>query len=305
MPELVRAVAASLPRRRAASTVLARRDELSRLPGSSCSSRGRCRAAGAVHDPRAARGRAARRSTSRSPAATSARRSPDRTVACADADPRQAPSLATSSGSWCSTPRSAGIGSSASSAPRAPARRPRSASLADAHRQSDLPVLGAAPSGRAADELQPRPASRAAPSTGCCSTPHGEGGLPHGCVLVVDEAGMAETRVLAPLLELVEQAEGKAILVGDPPSCPPVGAGGLYPALCDQLGTIELDREPPPARPARTAALARLRAGDPEPYLAHAARHGRLHLDDDPISRETAAARGLVAGRPARPRRGR
>ena len=37
-----------------------------------------------------------------------------------------------------------------------------------------------------------------------------------GCVLVVDESGMAETRILAPVLGLVEQANGKAILIGDP-----------------------------------------------------------------------------------------
>jgi ATP-dependent exoDNAse (exonuclease V) alpha subunit len=54
-----------------------------------------------------------------------------------------------------------------------------------------------------------------------------QGGLPQHCVVVVDEAGMAETRLLAPLLGLVERAEGKAILVGDPEQLPPVGAGGL------------------------------------------------------------------------------
>src|SRR6266511_1618783 len=64
--------------------------------------------------------------------------------------------------------------------------------LADAHRQRELTVVGAAPSGRAADEL--------AQATGIPSRTlhrllleaHREGGLPRGCVLVVDEAGMAE-----------------------------------------------------------------------------------------------------------------
>jgi ATP-dependent exoDNAse (exonuclease V) alpha subunit len=92
--------------------------------------------------------------------------------------------------------------------------------LAEAYRESAVPVLGAAPSGRAADEL--------ASSTGMSSvTLHrllldarGEGGLPRGCLLVVDEAGMAETRVLAPVLDLVERAEGKAILLATPTSCP-------------------------------------------------------------------------------------
>ena len=153
--------------------------------------------------------------------------------------------------------------------------------LADAYRESAVPVLGAAPSGRAADEL--------ASSTGVpSSTLHRllldaqrEGGLPRGCVLVVDEAGMAETRVLAPLLELVDGAEGKAILVGDPRQLPAVGAGGLYPALCERLGVIELSENRRQRDLSERQALARLRAGDPEPYLAHAASRGRLQVADD------------------------
>jgi conjugative relaxase-like TrwC/TraI family protein len=155
--------------------------------------------------------------------------------------------------------------------------------LADAHRDSGILVLGAAPSGRAADELES--------ATGIPSrTLHGllldvrERPLPHGCVLVVDEAGMAETRMLAPLLRLVDEAEGKALLVGDPAQLPAVGAGGLYPALCEQLGAIELAGNRRQRDPLEREALAQLRAGDPEPYLAHAARNGRLSVDDDPLS---------------------
>jgi ATP-dependent exoDNAse (exonuclease V) alpha subunit len=156
--------------------------------------------------------------------------------------------------------------------------------LHDAFGQTGVPVVGAAPSGRAADELQ---TATGIPS----STLHRllldtarDGGLPHGCVLVVDEAGMAGTRILAPLLELVQAAEGKAILVGDPAQLPSVDAGGLYPALCDQLDAVELSENRRQREPSERQALARLRAGDPEPYLADAAKHGRLHLDDDPLT---------------------
>ena len=154
--------------------------------------------------------------------------------------------------------------------------------LADGHRQGGIEVLGAAPSGRAADELEA--------ATGIASrTIHrllfdaGEQPLPRGCLLVVDEAGMAETRVLAPLLRLVDEAEGKALLVGDPAQLPAVGAGGLFPALCEQLGVIELGGNRRQRDPLERQALARLRDGEPEPYLAHAARNGRLTIDEDPI----------------------
>ncbi len=155
--------------------------------------------------------------------------------------------------------------------------------LADAYREDDVPVLGAAPSGRAADELQAATGLPASTMHRLLLDAHREGGLPRGCMLLVDEAGMAETRVLAPVLELVEQAEGRAILVGDPHQLPPVGAGGLFPALCERLGAIDLADNRRQRDLSERRALALLREGDPEAYLAHAARRGRLHLEGDPI----------------------
>jgi conjugative relaxase-like TrwC/TraI family protein len=154
--------------------------------------------------------------------------------------------------------------------------------LADAYRESAIPVLGAAPSGRAADELAEGAGIASSTIHRLLLDAQAQGGLPRGCLLVVDEAGMAETRVLAPLLELVNRAEGKAILVGDPQQLPPVGAGGLYPALCERLGAISLAENHRQRDLGERRVLEHLRAGDPTAYLAHAARRGRLHLEDDP-----------------------
>ena len=63
---------------------------------------------------------------------------------------------------------------------------------------------------------------------------------------------MAETRILAPVLDLVERAEGKAILIGDPHQLPAVGAGGLFAGIVEREGAVVLHREPPAARRART-----------------------------------------------------
>ncbi len=153
--------------------------------------------------------------------------------------------------------------------------------LADAYRESAVPVLGAAPSGRSADELQAATGVRSSTLHRLLLDAHQEGGLPRGCVLLVDEAGMAETRVLAPVLDLVDRAGGKAILVGDSQQLPPVGAGGLYPALCERLGAISLADNRRQRDLSERRALVRLREGDPEAYLAHAARRGRLHLERD------------------------
>jgi conjugative relaxase-like TrwC/TraI family protein len=163
--------------------------------------------------------------------------------------------------------------------------------FADAYRDIDATVLGAAPSGRAADELQAATGIPSRTLHRLLLDAHRDGGLPHRCVLVVDEAGMGETRVLAPLLHAVDRAGGKLLLVGDPAQLPAVGAGGLYQALCDRLDAVELSGNRRQRDPLEREALSRMRAGDPEPYLAHAARRGRLAVDDN----ATAAKERLLA----------
>ncbi len=60
-----------------------------------------------------------------------------------------------------------------------------------------------------------------------------------------------------------------------------MGAGGLYGALCQRLGAVHLEENHRQREVAERQALARLRAGDAEAYLAHAAREGRLRIADD------------------------
>ena len=156
--------------------------------------------------------------------------------------------------------------------------------LGAAYREAGIPVLGAAPSGRAADELASATGVRSSTMHRLLLDAQLEGGLPRGCVVVVDEAGMAETRTLGPLLRLVDDAGGKAILVGDPGQLPAVGAGGLFAALCERLGAIGLSENRRQQDPAERDALTLLRTGNPEPYLAQAASSGRLHLEDEATS---------------------
>jgi ATP-dependent exoDNAse (exonuclease V) alpha subunit len=148
--------------------------------------------------------------------------------------------------------------------------------------RSGVPVLGAAPSGRAAEELQQATDIRATTLHAVLAEARASGGLPRGCVLIIDEAGMAETRVLGPALRLVEEAGGKALLVGDPAQLPAVGAGGLFPALCERLGATRLLDNRRQRELGERRALEHLRAGEGEPYLARAAGDGRLRLAEDP-----------------------
>ena len=119
----------------------------------------------------------------------------------------------------------------------------RHSRLGQAFATAGIPVIGGAPSGIAAEKLQDE--------TGIASTTlHRllQDELPGGCLLVVDEAGMAETRILAPLLERVERAGGKALLIGDPHQLPAVGAGGLFAGHRRAPRRDRTRREPAPAR---------------------------------------------------------
>ena len=155
--------------------------------------------------------------------------------------------------------------------------------VAAAYRAAHVPVLGAAPSGIAAERLQDE--------TGIASqtlhrlrasTARGED-LPEGCVLIVDEAGMAETRVLAPILAAVEQAGGKAVLIGDPQQLPAVGAGGLFAAIVERQGAIELSENQRQQDALEQRALRSIREGRARDYLVFADRRGCLIVAADPL----------------------
>lgn len=144
-------------------------------------------------------------------------------------------------------------------------------------------VLGGAPSGIAAERLADEAGIPAATLHRLLAVASAAGGLPGGSVLVVDEAGMAETRVLAPLLRLVEEAEGKAILVGDPGQLPAVGAGGLFVAIVEREGAVELRESRRQPDTLERHALAALRGGLGRDYLAFAENRERLLVSEGPL----------------------
>ncbi len=157
--------------------------------------------------------------------------------------------------------------------------------VADAYRAAGVPIIGAAPSGVAAERLNDQ---TGIPS----STLHrllrdSEQGLPDGCVVLVDEAGMADTRTLTPLLERVERAHGKAVLIGDPHQLPAVGAGGLFAGIVERNGSLKLSENRRQHDPAERDALAAVREGVGRDYLAYAEKNSRLIVTDNPLAART------------------
>ena len=71
---------------------------------------------------------------------------------------------------------------------------------------------------------------------------HREGGLglDERSVVVVDEAGMADTRRLHALMDAAGESRSKVLLVGDAAQLSPIGAGGLFGEIAKRAPTAEL-----------------------------------------------------------------
>jgi conjugative relaxase-like TrwC/TraI family protein len=155
------------------------------------------------------------------------------------------------------------------------------AALADSFQREGFLAIGAAPSGVAAANLAAETGIATGTLHRLLAEAKCEGGLPRGCLVVVDEAGMADTRALTQLLWQAEHAHAKLVLVGDPSQLPAVGPGGLYAAIVERKGAIELTENRRQHDELERRALALLRGGQSRDYLAHAAARGRLDVADN------------------------
>jgi conjugative relaxase-like TrwC/TraI family protein len=108
--------------------------------------------------------------------------------------------------------------------------------------------------------------------------------LPLGTVVMCDEASMVPTKDLARLTKLVDAADGKLVLLGDPHQLPSIDSGGLFHRIvADGHGVVtdlaavnlrqhyDLDRE----------ALHHLRIGDTERAVFDYTEAGRIHIGHD------------------------
>ncbi|MEO1061341.1 MAG: AAA family ATPase [Actinomycetota bacterium] len=159
------------------------------------------------------------------------------------------------------------------------------------------PVMGAAPSGNAADEL-----GKAGYDVAMASVTISKlllryaDGLPplndelamrRGGTLIIDEAGMVRTDHLADLMRLADARDWRLVLVGDPEQFAPVGRGGMYAALIDRAPpgqVVEIDTVQRFANAwEREASLALRRGGtDAAEALETYDEQRRLHASTDP-----------------------
>ena len=156
------------------------------------------------------------------------------------------------------------------------------AAVADALRSEGLVAFGAAPSGIAAEHLAQETGLASGTLHRLVADAKRNGGLPRRSVLIVDEAGMADTRTLTQVLAEVERADARVVLVGDPEQLPAVGAGGLFAAIVGRYGAIRLTENRRQLDEHERRALAELRVGESRTYISQAASRGRLVVTDGP-----------------------
>ncbi len=149
--------------------------------------------------------------------------------------------------------------------------------IRSAYERSGYTVLGAAPSARAAAELQ---AGAGINSTTIerllIDLDRGKQKLDASSVVIVDEAAMVGTRKLASLLEQTTGAGSKTILIGDVKQLPSVEAGGLFSALSTRLGLLELNENRRQRDPAERVAVLDLRNGQIEQAMERLQRNGNV-----------------------------
>ncbi len=107
-------------------------------------------------------------------------------------------------------------------------------------------------------------------------------------VVVMDEAGMADTNRLAALVQATSERQSKLVLVGDEAQLSSITAGGMFTELQNHVPTAELSEVHRAQHEWERDAWGHLRQGRASEALASYQAHDRLHITD---TREQAAER--------------
>lgn len=156
--------------------------------------------------------------------------------------------------------------------------------LRQVYERAGVPVLGVAPTGRAARELgEVGIPARTLHATMATLERVPEAGLPAGAVVILDEAGMAPTRLTERFLAAAQQADAKVIAIGDSGQLPSVQAGGWMRQVGEQIGAQRLtgvlrQRDP---QERRMLGLLHDTPDGGGRYLAWLDQRGRLDIDPD------------------------
>ncbi len=161
--------------------------------------------------------------------------------------------------------------------------------------QVGIDLRAAAPTWRAANVLR----DEGMPATSIASLlveldraeHEGGKGLVQGSVLLIDEAGMANSATLARLVSHAEQAEAKLVLLGDPEQLGEIEAGGLFRAVADRTEPIRLDEVIRHEHELDREAAKRIREGEGREALDLYRSEDRVTVSPDAEARREAMVR--------------
>lgn len=163
------------------------------------------------------------------------------------------------------------------------------AAAVDSWRRAGVSVFGVGPSatsaqqladgaGTAADTLHQLVYENHTKWAESRQPPRQEWVLPAGSVVIIDEAGMVDTRLLHQYAQIAQRNHWRTILVGDHRQLDPVDAGGMFAELVEHLDvvTAELDTLHRFDHDWEADASLLLRGGDSAAVEVYE-RHGRVH----------------------------
>ncbi|MGN6557567.1 MAG: MobF family relaxase [Solirubrobacterales bacterium] len=116
----------------------------------------------------------------------------------------------------------------------------------------------------------------------------GQQALARGSVLVVDEAGMVDSRALGRLIAHAQEAEAKLVLIGDPAQLGEIEAGGLFAAIANRTEAIRLDEVIRHKDALERDAAKLIREGEGHEAITVYQGAERVTVSDDPAARREA-----------------
>ncbi len=116
----------------------------------------------------------------------------------------------------------------------------------------------------------------------------GEAALGHRSVLVVDEAGMVDSRNLARLIDHAQEADAKLVLIGDPAQLGEIEAGGLFASIAARTEPVVLDEVIRHRHELEREGAKLIREGEGREALSIYQGAERVTVSDDPLARREA-----------------
>ena len=172
------------------------------------------------------------------------------------------------------------------------------AAIREAYEAAGCRVIGLAPTNAVAQDMQRRRfRPRRAPSTASCSpsTTAARAGTAQ-TVVIVDEAAMLDTKLMAMLTAHAHDAGAKLILVGDDRQLSSIDRGGMFGALKDRYGAAELTEVKRQHKNDERRAAEMMAEGNFHDALDIYERQGRDPLDAHPGRGARRAGRAMGEG---------